>query len=85
MRAKDFGRMAASYSKAYQGGIGELLAGQSGCREQPISAHGRLERVLQAVPRSLPLARPKITRVARLCPRVLPQCPGGGGGLAAGP
>jgi hypothetical protein len=36
------------------GGIGYLLAGQSGCREQPISAQGRLERVLQAGTQSLP-------------------------------
>ena len=55
IRLKDFGRMAASYSKAFEGGIGDLLAGQSGCREQPISAQGRLERVLQAGPRSFPL------------------------------
>ena len=41
---------------ASEGGVGDLLAGQSGCREQPISAHGRLERVLQAGPRSRPLA-----------------------------
>ena len=31
----------------------------TGCREQPISAHGRLERVLQSASRSLPLARPQ--------------------------
>jgi hypothetical protein len=40
-----------------RGGIGYLFAGQSCCREQTISAHGRLERVLQTGIRSLPLAR----------------------------
>jgi hypothetical protein len=37
-----------------RGEIGYLFAGQSGCREQPISAQGRLERVLQADARHLP-------------------------------
>ena len=37
-------------SSAYERGIRDLLAGQSGCREQPISAQGSLERVLQADP-----------------------------------
>jgi len=45
------------YSKAFQGQIGYLLAGQSCCREQMISAHGWLERVLQADIRFVPLAR----------------------------
>jgi hypothetical protein len=39
---------------ADQGEIGYLLEGQSGCREQPISAQGCLERVLQVGTRSLP-------------------------------
>ena len=38
----------------FQEGLGYLLAGQSGCREQPISAQGCLERVLQTASRSLP-------------------------------
>ena len=33
---------------------GQLLAGQSGCREQPISAQGSLERVLEGNARLLP-------------------------------
>jgi hypothetical protein len=48
------------------GGIGYLLAGQSGCREQPISAQGRLERVLQQDTRARPPTLPKSR--ARLAP-----------------
>jgi hypothetical protein len=51
---------------ADQGEIGYLLEGQSGCREQPISAQGCLERVLQVGTRSLPLAL--LNSRARLAP-----------------
>jgi len=43
---------------AFPGEVGYLFPGQSGCREQPISAQGRLERVLETGTRPLPPARP---------------------------
>ena len=48
------------WRSAFLGGFGDLLAGQSGCREQPISAQGWLERVLRAGPRARPLALHKL-------------------------
>ncbi len=50
--------LTSKYSSLEKREVGDLLAGQSGCREQPISAQGCLERVLQAGPRPLSLARP---------------------------
>jgi len=58
--------VARFWQPAFPGGIGDLLAGQSGCREQPISAQGRLERVLQAGPRFIPLAA-YFVHMARSC------------------